>query len=90
MRFIKRRFRFLIEAFAHSCFAKWQRLRSRTGQKVLCEPYKALEKSRAWGERIHVKHTPTVVLDGNLLVSNLNIDNLRTLINGILKKDKTP
>lgn len=49
------------------------------------EPYKALEKSRAWGERINVKHTPTVVLDGNLLVSNLNIDNLRTLINGILK-----
>ena len=54
------------------------------------EPYKALEKSRAWGERIKVKHTPTVVLDGNLLVSNLKIDNLRTLINGILKKDKTP
>ncbi len=54
------------------------------------KPYKALEKSKAWGERIHVKHTPTVVLDGNLLVSNLNIDNLRTLINGILKKDKTP
>ena len=53
------------------------------------EPYKALEKSRAWGERIAVKHTPTVVLDGNLLVPNLDIDNLRTLINGILKKDKT-
>ena len=54
------------------------------------EPYKALEKSRAWGERINVKHTPTVVLDGNLLVPNLDIDNLRTLINGILEKDKTP
>ena len=49
------------------------------------EPYKAFEKGRAWGERIAVKHTPTVVLDGNLLVPNLNIDNLRTLINGILK-----
>ncbi len=54
------------------------------------EPYKALEKSRAWGKRIRVKHTPTVVLDGNLMVPNLDIDNLRTLINGILKKDKTP
>ncbi len=54
------------------------------------EPYKALEKSRTWGERINVKHTPTVVLDGNLLVPNLVIENLRTLINGILKKDKTP
>lgn len=53
------------------------------------EPYKALEKSRAWGERINVKHTPTVVLDGNLLVPNLAIDNLRTLINGILEKNKT-
>ena len=51
------------------------------------EPYKALEKGIAWGLRVQVKHTPTVVLDGNLLVSNLNIDNLRTLINGILKKD---
>ncbi len=52
------------------------------------EPYKALEKGKAWGERINVKHTPTVVLDGNLQVPNLDIDNLRTLINGILKKDK--
>ena len=54
------------------------------------KPYKALEKGKAWGERIHVKHTPTVVLDGNLQVPNLNIDNLRTLINGILKEEKTP
>ena len=52
-------------------------------------PYKALEKGKAWGERINVKHTPTIVLDGNLLISNLDIDNLRRLINGILKKDKT-
>ncbi len=54
------------------------------------EPYKALEKGTAWGERIGVKHTPTVVLDGNLLVSNLDIDNFRTLINGILKRDQVP
>ena len=54
------------------------------------EPYKALEQGRAWGERINVKHTPTVVLDGNLLVPNLDIDNLRTLINGILEKDTAP
>lgn len=52
------------------------------------KPYKALEKSIAWGKRIDLKHTPTVVLDGNLLVPNLDIDNLRTLINGILKKDR--
>ena len=51
------------------------------------EPYKSLEKGKAWGERIGVKHTPTVVLDGNFLVSNLDIENIRTLINGILKND---
>ncbi len=54
------------------------------------KPYKALEHSKAWGERIGVTHTPTVVLDGNLLVPNLNTDNLRTLINGILEQDQTP
>ncbi len=52
------------------------------------EPYKALEQGIAWGLRVQVKHTPTVVLDGNLRVSNLDIDNLRTVINGILEKDK--
>ena len=52
------------------------------------EPYKALEQGIAWGLRVPVKHTPTVVLDGNLLVSNLDIDNLRTVINGILEKDQ--
>lgn len=50
-------------------------------------PYHALEQGKAWGERIGVTHTPTVVLDGNLLVSNLDVENLRTLINGILKND---
>ena len=54
------------------------------------EPYKALEQGIAWGLRVQVKHTPTVVLDGNLRVSNLAIDNLRTVINGILEKDKAP
>lgn len=53
-------------------------------------PYRAFEKGKAWGERIGVSHTPTVVLDGNLLVENLDIDNFRTLINGILKKDQAP
>ncbi len=52
------------------------------------KPYKALEQGIAWGQRVQVKHTPTVVLDGNLLVPNLSIDNLRTLINGILRKDQ--
>ena len=51
------------------------------------EPYKAFEKGKAWGTRVGVTHTPTVVLDGNLKIENLNIDNFRTVINGILKND---
>ena len=48
------------------------------------KPYLALEKGRAWGERVGVTHTPTVILDGNIRVDNLDIDNLRTLIKGLL------
>jgi len=53
------------------------------------EPYKALERGRQWGERIGVTHTPTIVLNGNIRVDNIDIDNLRTLIKGILKQDRT-
>lgn len=53
------------------------------------KPYKTLERSKAWGERIGVTHTPTIVLDGNLLVSNLDIENFRTLIKGILETNNT-
>ena len=53
------------------------------------EPYKAFEKGKAWGERVGVTHTPTVVLDGNMKIENLNIDNFRTVINGILNNDDT-
>ncbi len=52
------------------------------------QPYKALEKGKAWGERIGVTHTPTVVLNGNIRVDNLDVENLRTLIKGMLKKEK--
>lgn len=52
------------------------------------QPYKALEEGKAWGERIGVTHTPTVVLNGNIRVDNLDVENLRTLIRGILKKEK--
>ncbi len=51
------------------------------------EPYKAFEKGKAWGARVGVTHTPTVVLDGNLKMKNIGIDNLRTVINGILNND---
>jgi len=49
------------------------------------EPYKAVEKGKVWGERIGVTHTPTIVLNGNIRVDNLDIENIRTVINGLLK-----
>ena len=52
------------------------------------EPYRILEKGKAWGERIKVTHTPTIVIDGNLRVSNLSEDNVKLIIHSILKHDK--
>lgn len=52
------------------------------------KPYKALARGKQWGERIGVTHTPTIVLNGNIRVDNISIENLRTLIKGILKQDK--
>ena len=50
------------------------------------EPYKALEKGKSWGERIGVSHTPTIVLNGNVRIDNLDIDNIRTVIKGLLQQ----
>jgi len=52
------------------------------------KPYKNLEKGKKWGERIGVTRTPTIVLNGNIRVDNIGIDNLRTIIKGILKQNK--
>lgn len=55
------------------------------------KPYRKLEEGIKWGERIGVTHTPTVVLDGNIRIDNLTIENLRTVIKGILNhKINTP
>lgn len=51
-------------------------------------PYRTLEKGISWGQRIEVSHTPTVVLNGNIRVDNLDIENLRTVIKGILNQEK--
>jgi len=51
------------------------------------KPFKTLAKGRAWGERINVTHTPTVVLDGNIRVANLSAENLKTVIESILNQD---
>ncbi len=51
-------------------------------------PFRTLEKGKAWGERIKVTHTPTVVIDGNIRVANLTEENLKTIIHSILEQDK--
>jgi thiol:disulfide interchange protein DsbA len=51
-------------------------------------PFRALEEGKAWGERIGVTHTPTVVLDGNIRIANLTVENLRDVIRSILENDK--
>ena len=52
------------------------------------KPFRALEEGKAWGVRIGVTHTPTVVLDGNIRVANLTAENLRDVIQSILENDK--
>lgn len=52
------------------------------------KPYRSLEQGIAWGERIGVSHTPTVVLNGNIRIETLTEENLRTVIHGLLKQQK--
>ena len=52
------------------------------------KPFRTLGKGKEWGERIKVTHTPTVVLDGNIRITNLNFDNLKVVIQSILDQDK--
>ncbi|MDH5587513.1 MAG: DsbA family protein [Nitrospirota bacterium] len=51
------------------------------------KPFQTLGKGKEWGERIKVTHTPTVVLDGNIRIQNLNFDNLKIVIQSILDQD---
>ncbi len=52
------------------------------------KPFQTLGKGKEWGERIKLTHTPTVVLDGNISIKNLNFENLKIVIQSILDQDK--
>ncbi|MGV7228834.1 MAG: DsbA family protein [Nitrospirales bacterium] len=54
------------------------------------KPFQTLGKGKEWGERMKVTHTPTVVLDGNIRIKNLNFDNLQIVIQSILDQDNKP
>ncbi|MBM4124234.1 MAG: disulfide bond formation protein DsbA [Nitrospira sp.] len=51
------------------------------------KPVKALEAGKAWGLRVNVQQTPTVLLDGNIKVEAIDPENLKTVIHSILSAD---
>lgn len=52
------------------------------------KPLKALDEGKAWGMRVNVQQTPTVLLDGHIKVETIDPDNLRVVIRSILDADK--
>lgn len=52
------------------------------------KPARAFEDGRKWGERIDLKQTPTILLDGNIKVENIDPENLKLVIRSILDNDK--
>jgi thiol:disulfide interchange protein DsbA len=51
------------------------------------KPARAFEEGRKWGERIKVQQTPTILLDGNIKVEQIDPENLKTIIRSILDAD---
>jgi len=51
------------------------------------KPAKAIEEGKAWGKRVNVQQTPTILLDGNIKVEAIDPDNLKTVIHSILEAD---
>ena len=51
------------------------------------KPAKAVEQGKKWGQRVEVKQTPTLLLDGNIKVELLAPENLITVIRSILDAD---
>ena len=53
------------------------------------KPARAFEEGRKWGDRIKVQQTPTVLLDGNIKVEQIDPENLKVIIQSILDADGT-
>ena len=51
------------------------------------KPAKAVEEGKAWGKRVNVQQTPTILLDGHIKVEAIDPDNLKTVIHSILDAD---
>jgi protein dithiol oxidoreductase (disulfide-forming) len=51
------------------------------------KPAQLFEEGKKWGERIKLQQTPTILLDGNIKVEQLDPENLRLVIQSILDMD---
>jgi len=51
------------------------------------KPVLALEAGKAWGMRVNVQQTPTILLDGNIKVEAIDPENLKAVIQSILAAD---
>ncbi len=51
------------------------------------KPVRALEAGKAWGMKVNVQQTPTILLDGNIKVETIDPENLKTVIRSILDAD---
>lgn len=51
------------------------------------KPAKAVEQGKAWGQRVKVEQTPTILLDGNIKAETIDPENLKVIIQSILDKD---
>ena len=51
------------------------------------KPAKAFEEGRRWGDRIKIQQTPTVLIDGNIKVEQIDPENLKLIIHSILEGD---
>ncbi len=51
------------------------------------KPIRALEEGKKWGERIKLQQTPTLLLDGNLKITDINPENVKVVIQSILDHD---
>src|SRR6185295_7335143 len=51
------------------------------------KPARAVDQGKAWGQRVNVQQTPTILLDGNIKAETIDPENLKVIIHSILDKD---
>jgi thiol:disulfide interchange protein DsbA len=52
------------------------------------KPAQLFEDGKKWGERIKLQQTPTILLDGNIKVEQIDPENLKLVIQSILDADR--